>query len=180
MVWQQAIQIQITNSSMPFLCWLMLIALCLCYCSYQWACKWPAFIIFYSQSFAHCLRCVCMAPLLLCLRVFIHNADVSAAALLLPALSFCIEFSFNNGRQHTISLVSSIIDEWSEKWRPESWPAVTRNQSRDLYYPCSERGRESKRGSVTENDCPSPNILFTYLHNVIMAYIGLLHSTHVA
>ena len=45
----------------------------------------------------------------------IHIADVSAAALQLPALSFCIEFAFDNGRQYTISLVSSIADEWSEK-----------------------------------------------------------------
>ena len=30
--------------------------------------------------------------------------------LLLPALSFCIAFAFENGCQYTISLVSSIID----------------------------------------------------------------------
>ena len=43
-------------------------------------------------------------------RVFIHNTNVSGAALLLPALSFCIEFAFDNGRQYGISLVSYIVD----------------------------------------------------------------------
>ena len=36
------------------------------------------------------------------------------------ASAFCIEIAFDNGHQHKISLVSSIVDDWSEKLRPES------------------------------------------------------------
>ena len=79
------------------------------------------------------------------LLVFIHTADTSPAAALLPALSLNIEFAFDDDRQYTISLVSSIIDEWTQKWRPESWPVVTRNQSRD--YSHSERRLETERES---------------------------------
>ena len=41
----------------------------------------------------------------------IHIADVSAAALQLPALSFCIEFAFDNGRQSTTRYHPSLKSE---------------------------------------------------------------------
>ena len=52
---------------------------------------------------------------LACVCVFFHTAEVSAAVLLLPALSFDIGLAFDDRHQYTMSLGSSIIDERSEK-----------------------------------------------------------------
>ena len=51
------------------------------------------------RPYAHCLRCVCLAPALryCCVSVACvctHTANISAVALPLPALSLCGEFAF--------------------------------------------------------------------------------------
>ena len=50
-----------------------------------------------------------VSQLRVCVCVCIHTAKVSAAVLLLTALSLFIEFALDNGRQYTVSLVSSIV-----------------------------------------------------------------------
>ena len=80
---------------------------------------------------------------------------MSPAVLLLPALFFCTEFAFDNGRQYTISLVSSIVHAWKESFREVS--------------SCNQKSvRELQKSR-----------LLTYLYNAILGYIGFLYSTHV-
>ena len=60
---------------------------------------------------------------------------------------------------YTKSSMSSIVDERSEKTRPESWQVLTTKQSRNFWLSTfSERERER----APENYCPSANVMLRY------------------